>query len=269
MSWPDALIQPYSGHESRQSLEIYSRLALVGAQQHYGEAITRVPCRTTATLRAGPHSGELGLVEDVVEAARRRAARAPGGRLDPPLTLMLDEAANIAPLPSLPSLLSDGGGTGLTTLAVLQSLAQARARWGHEQARSMWDAATVKIVLGGLADIDDLEDISRLAGEYDETSTTRTSSTTGGSRSTSFRRARVLPVEELRTLPFGWALLLHRTLRPVRLQMTPWWSRPDAEHVSAGIAIAEARTGEPKLRRPPPADSGLPSPQVRPRTCPR
>ncbi len=56
----EALIQPYSGHESRQSLEIYSRLALAGAQQHYDEAITRVPCRTTATLRAGPHSGELG-----------------------------------------------------------------------------------------------------------------------------------------------------------------------------------------------------------------
>jgi len=183
------------------------------------------------------------LVEDVVEAARRRAARAPGGRLDPPLTLMLDEAANIAPLPSLPSLLSDGGGTGLTTLAVLQSLAQARARWGAEQARSMWDAATVKIVLGGLADIDDLEDISRLAGEYDETTTTRTSSMTGGSRSTSFRRARVLPVEELRTLPFGWALLLHRTLRPVRLQMTPWWKRPDAKQVTAAIATAESEQG--------------------------
>lgn len=183
------------------------------------------------------------LVEDVVEAARRRAARAPGGRLDPPLTLMLDEAANIAPLPSLPSLLSDGGGTGLTTLAVLQSLAQARARWGEEQARSMWDAATVKIVLGGLADIDDLEDISRLAGEYDETTTTRTSSMTGGSRSTSFRRARVLPVEELRTLPFGWALLLHRTLRPVRLQMTPWWKRPDGKQVTAAVTAAEDQQG--------------------------
>ncbi len=180
------------------------------------------------------------LVEDVVEAARRRAARAPGGRLDPPLALMLDEAANIAPLPSLPSLLSDGGGTGLTTVAVLQSLAQARARWGAEQARAMWDAATVKVVLGGLADIDDLEDISRLAGEYDQTTTSRTSSTTGGSRSTSLRRARVLPVEELRTLPFGSALLLHRTLRPVRLKMTPWWKRPDAKQINAGIAAAEA-----------------------------
>ncbi|HET9648817.1 MAG TPA: hypothetical protein VFP34_11355 [Microlunatus sp.] len=39
----DALIQPYSGHESRQSLEIYSRLALADAQQRYNEAITRFP----------------------------------------------------------------------------------------------------------------------------------------------------------------------------------------------------------------------------------
>ena len=31
----DALIQPYSGHESRQSLEIYSKLSLADAQQDY------------------------------------------------------------------------------------------------------------------------------------------------------------------------------------------------------------------------------------------
>ena len=31
----DALIQPYSGHASRQSLEVYSQLALREAQQSY------------------------------------------------------------------------------------------------------------------------------------------------------------------------------------------------------------------------------------------
>jgi type IV secretory pathway TraG/TraD family ATPase VirD4 len=61
------------------------------------------------------------LVEDVVSAARRKAAASPNGRLDPPLALILDEAANYQ-LPSLPSLISDGGGTGITTIAVLQSL---------------------------------------------------------------------------------------------------------------------------------------------------
>jgi len=39
----DALIQPYSGHESRQSLEIYSRLALADAQATYDEVIRRFP----------------------------------------------------------------------------------------------------------------------------------------------------------------------------------------------------------------------------------
>ena len=37
----DALIQPYSGHASRQSLEIYSRLAIGEAQAEYDRAIGR------------------------------------------------------------------------------------------------------------------------------------------------------------------------------------------------------------------------------------
>jgi integrase/recombinase XerD len=39
----DALIQPYSGHESRQSLEIYSRLSLTDAQKEYDQAMGRFP----------------------------------------------------------------------------------------------------------------------------------------------------------------------------------------------------------------------------------
>lgn len=39
----DALIQPYSGHASRQSLEIYSQLALTDAQTSYDQAISRFP----------------------------------------------------------------------------------------------------------------------------------------------------------------------------------------------------------------------------------
>jgi integrase/recombinase XerD len=39
----DALIQPYSGHASRQSLEIYSRLAIEEAQDEYNNVIGRFP----------------------------------------------------------------------------------------------------------------------------------------------------------------------------------------------------------------------------------
>ena len=70
------------------------------------------------------------LIADLTERALSLAGRSTHGRLDPPLTLFLDEAANIAPLASLPTLLSAGGGSGICTLVVLQSLAQARPAGG-------------------------------------------------------------------------------------------------------------------------------------------
>lgn len=39
----DALIQPYSGHESRKSLEVYSKLSLADAQDIYDENIKDFP----------------------------------------------------------------------------------------------------------------------------------------------------------------------------------------------------------------------------------
>lgn len=39
----DAFIQPYSGHASRQSLEVYSRLAIKEAQHEYDGVIGRFP----------------------------------------------------------------------------------------------------------------------------------------------------------------------------------------------------------------------------------
>ncbi|MEM7175182.1 MAG: tyrosine-type recombinase/integrase [Chlamydiota bacterium] len=39
----DALIQPYSGHDSRKSLEVYSKLSIPEAQQGYNEAMKKFP----------------------------------------------------------------------------------------------------------------------------------------------------------------------------------------------------------------------------------
>ncbi|MGW4203105.1 type VI secretion protein [Streptomyces sp. NPDC004726] len=69
------------------------------------------------------------LASDVVEHGRRMAARSSAGRLDPPFTLVLDDVAAVAPLPSLPELLATGQDQGLPTLALLRSAEQARARW--------------------------------------------------------------------------------------------------------------------------------------------
>ncbi|MFJ8542936.1 type VI secretion protein [Streptomyces sp. NPDC093586] len=73
------------------------------------------------------------LVSSVVERGRRMAERSSSGRLDPPMTLVLDDVAAVAPLPQLPELLATGADQGLPTLALLRSREQARARWPHQE----------------------------------------------------------------------------------------------------------------------------------------
>ncbi|MFE9769947.1 type IV secretory system conjugative DNA transfer family protein [Streptomyces sp. NPDC005808] len=81
--------------------------------------------------RANPGAMPLltALASSVVERGRGMAERSSSGRLDPPLTLVLDDVAAVAPLPQLPDLLSTGATRGLPTLALLRSQEQARSRW--------------------------------------------------------------------------------------------------------------------------------------------
>jgi type IV secretion system protein VirD4 len=179
-------------------------------------------------------------VEDVVEAARRIAARSPASRLDPPLSLVLDEAANY-PLPSLPSLMSDGGGSGLSTIVVLQSLAQARAVWGENQASAIWDAAIVKTILGGGSNARDLEDLSKLLGQRDERNTSSSRGPDGRrSTSTTTTKVPILEPSALRTLPFGQAILLMKSAPPIALTLSPWTGRKDAKALTADREDSEA-----------------------------
>jgi type IV secretory pathway TraG/TraD family ATPase VirD4 len=180
------------------------------------------------------------LVEDLIETARRMAARSPGARLDPPLLLALDEIANLSPLPSLPTLMAEGGGSGITTMPVLQSLSQARDRWNEHQASAIWDAAIVKVILGGASGSRDLQDISNLIGERDET----TDSVTLGDHGTrsnqrSIRRVPILPPDRIRRLPFGTGIVLLRSAPPIITDLHAWPTRPDARQLAADRTAIE------------------------------
>lgn len=179
-------------------------------------------------------------IEDLVETARHLAAASPGARLDPPLLMALDEIGNLSPLPSLPALMAEGGGTGITTMPVLQSLSQARDKWGDHAAGAIWDASIVKIVLGGTSAARDLQDLSSLIGERDERTDT-VSVGDYGSRSLqrSMRRVPVMPPEVIRTLPFGTALVLLRSTPPIVTELRPWTERRDAHALASERARIE------------------------------
>ena len=203
----------------------------------------------TASGAASTAGLVAALIEDVVEVARRLAAASPGGRLDPPLGLILDEAANY-PLPSLPALMSEGGGTGITTMAVLQSLDQARHRWGRDAAGAIWDSAIAKIILPGVSNPDDLAGIARLVGDRKEREISETSQPGGGkSVSSSMRDRQILNAAMIRAIPPGHALLLLRSAKPIMLTLKAWTARPDSKTLRSDRHAVERLIQQAALER--------------------
>ncbi len=88
----------------------------------------------------------------------------PGGRLDPPLLMALDEVCQVCPVP-LPSWLADSGGKGITIAAVGHGIAQFASRYKDHGARAIQDCAGVTILLPGVTDTTTLEHASKLCGQ--------------------------------------------------------------------------------------------------------
>lgn len=182
------------------------------------------------------------------ESARVLAGRAPGGRLDPWLTLALDEAPLICPVP-LDRWLPDSGGRGIRCVVVAQSRSQLYQRWGVYGGDTIWQMATIKSVLRGLSVVSDLEDISRLCGEVDEPVRTesrdRSRGVTGTQHST--RRVRVMAPEDVRMLRAGHQLMLHTGTRPMLVSRPQVWNRRD---VRAFAKAARRRAAPAEAARP-------------------
>ena len=153
----------------------------------------------------------------------------------PPVLFVLDEVATIAPLPGLPALGSEGGGQGLVTLACLQDLSQARARWGAA-ADGFLTLFGTKLLLPGVADLYTLQLVSALAGERQVTRTSVTESghplapLWGGQyaigTTTHTERVPAMRVDEISTMRQGTALMIGPGVLPRQIGLVPAWERP-------------------------------------------
>jgi type IV secretory pathway TraG/TraD family ATPase VirD4 len=177
------------------------------------------------------------LTGHIAREARRLAALQPGGRLDPPLTLVLDEAALVSPVP-LESWTADMGGRGVTILAAFQSRAQLLARWGEHAAATILNNTSAVMVFGGTRDRDDLTFWSTLTGERDER--VLTTDLHGRVASRTVRRVPVLAPAQIANLPTGKVLLIRRGLAPIVGRVTPAWRRHDVRSHQRALARATA-----------------------------
>ncbi|MFC9228426.1 TraM recognition domain-containing protein [Streptomyces decoyicus] len=170
--------------------------------------------------------------DSVMRAATARAERT-GGRLDPPMLAILDEAANVCKISDLPQLYSHLGSRGIIPITILQSYRQGQQVWGDAGMDAMWSAATVKVVGPGIDDPDFADKLSRMVGDHDVQSTSTSHSESGKSTSVSMRQERILAADAIRALPKGTALCLATGMRVAGLDMKPWYLQPGADEISA------------------------------------
>ena len=183
-----------------------------------------------------------GLFAELDYVSKGIADASPGGRVDPPVSYILDELGNFE-YPGLYELITAGGGRGRIVVAVFQSKEQL-SQWGSENARTMWDAAVAKIVLPGGSDEEELARLSRLIGEL---WVKRESHSWGGgpaSIQVSEEKRLVLEPQEIREMEGGYGLLFYRNLKPLVPKLQPFTRNPAYDRCKADAQVVATQLRE-------------------------
>jgi len=178
------------------------------------------------------------MADAVMRAGRHRAERS-GGRLDPPMTVILDEAANICRIADLPSQYSHAGGRGVIPVTILQSYEQGVTVWGEQGMASLWGAATKKLIGAGVDSPRLARDMATLVGQHDVPVQSVSYGDGRASVQVSLRRQEILEAADVRALQPGTALLFATGARAALIRLRPWYDSPDAARISAANARAE------------------------------
>ncbi|MEG3614652.1 type IV secretory system conjugative DNA transfer family protein [Isoptericola haloaureus] len=198
---------------------------------------------SAGTSTTAETSGTVGtfyslFLDHVTDIAHELAQRSPGGRLDPPLTLVLDELANIHPWPGAARMSSAGSGEGIQLVAVFQSRSQGQDAYGDDVEETIWNNC-LNVLLPGVKAPEVLSALSQTLGAEDRTTTSANYSLREPfSRSWQTQTAQQATVEpgEMRRLPKGHALVIEAAMRPMLVDLIPYWHGPHAE------AVARSRT---------------------------
>src|SRR5262249_27051032 len=131
------------------------------------------------------------------------------------------------------------GSRNIVPVTILQSYEQGVTVWGEHGMAALWGAATKKIIGAGGDSPRLARDLSMLVGHHDVPGRTISYGDGRANESVSLRRQDILEPAAVRALPPGTALLLATGIRPVLIQLTPWYSGPRATEISAATTAAQ------------------------------
>ena len=163
----------------------------------------------------------LALLSAVYEHAIVKARR--DGTIDPRLFILMDEAANIAPVRNLASWLSQCGDHGIVIATIWQSIAQIDQRYGRAARDAICAASTAQVFIPPLAEPTSAGYLTALLGDEPVAN----ASSSGPSRQTlSVSHQRAAPSPWLRQIGRGQAVLIYRDLPPAIVTAPGWFEDP-------------------------------------------
>ena len=241
------------GREERQRSSVYATAETVVAAfadpavaafgrevRHRPGGTRRQPGRDAVLLRARREQERLApvftaIVREVLDAAFDRAA-ATGRPLDPPLLVVLDEAASVAPLADLDRVVATAAGHGVQLVTVWQDLAQVEARATGAAGRPWSTTTAPNSSARGSPTRSRLQHMSGLLGDEERAERSWTVGDDGRhSRTEAVTVQALAPPGWLRRLPPGEAVLVYGSYPPARIALRPWFD--DAGLASrAGVA---------------------------------
>ena len=206
----------------------YPRVTRTTNNELTPEAFFASPASTIYVVAAAHHQRDLqpailalvtAIYETAIETAREH------GAFDPPLYLLLDEAANIAPVRDLAPWLSQCGDSGITIATSWQSIAQIEQRYGRAERDAILAASTAQLFLPPLTDPTTTDYLTGLLGEETVAHTTHNRHGHNG-ESISVNQQSVANTPWLRQISPGSGLLIYRDLPPAVVRAPRWFADP-------------------------------------------
>lgn len=230
---PDTWEEPHEGAAPIEELDLWSLYAYED-----GKAPTLYLMSQEGSASAGP---VLATMVNRIFELGDLAASAYGGRVDPPITIVLDECANICRIKRLPDLASHLGSKSICVDAIFQSEAQAQAVWGRDKYDALWSASTVRICGAGLQDPAFAQKLSDLIGTHKVREKNYSYGRGGSSTSEHWVREPIMPKEDVAAMKKTNALLIRQEAKPILMDLMPWYKEPDSGNI---VAVADVATAQ-------------------------
>jgi type IV secretion system protein VirD4 len=188
----------------------------------------------------------IGAISQIYNAYAR--AGQTGRRPEKRLLIVLDEVANMTPIPNLDRWVTAARGLGINLVLATQNLGQLDTVWGREKAETIASGPRVRMFGPGLADAQTLKYVEDISGQTavitDSVSRTPYFMQMQTSRSTNTQWRPLVQQQELRELPDFTGIVFYGTTPPFTVDWRSGHTEPQLrskEHLPPVAPDAEER----------------------------